>query len=49
MIDLASGSPGDLPTSEVLRSLLRSPGARHYYVIVCSPVSARLELEPVGR
>ena len=29
MIDLASGSPGDLPTSEVLRPLLRSPETRH--------------------
>ncbi|MBP2349789.1 hypothetical protein JOF29_000872 [Kribbella aluminosa] len=29
MIDPACGSPGDLPTDEVLRPLLRSPETRH--------------------
>lgn len=29
MIDTASGSPGELPTDEVLRPLLRSPETRH--------------------
>jgi hypothetical protein len=29
MIDLACGSPDDLPAGEVLRPLPHSPGARH--------------------